>query len=121
VKELIEAAGASLRYLPPCPSHFNPIENVFAKLKALLHKAAERPSTPSDGKVIDRIRLIPSIDADGDPTELRYVRLPGAAARGPDHRNPAPAQWPAGAPSHTTFLSYEPKSSFIEERKTTIP
>ena len=42
VKELIEAAGASLHYLPPYSPDFNPIENAFAKLKALLRKAAER-------------------------------------------------------------------------------
>ena len=42
VHEMIEAAGASLRYLPPYSPDFNPIENAFAKLKALLRKAAER-------------------------------------------------------------------------------
>ena len=42
VRELIEAAGASLLYLPPYSPDFNPIENAFAKLKALLRKAAER-------------------------------------------------------------------------------
>jgi len=42
VREAIEAAGASLRYLPPYSPDFNPIENAFAKLKALLRKAAER-------------------------------------------------------------------------------
>jgi transposase len=42
VRELIETAGASLRYLPPYSPDFNPIENAFAKLKALLRKAAER-------------------------------------------------------------------------------
>jgi transposase len=36
VRELIEAAGATLRFLPPYSSDFNPIENAFAKLKALL-------------------------------------------------------------------------------------
>ena len=41
-RELIEAAGASLLYLPPYSPDFNPIENAFAKLKALLRKAAER-------------------------------------------------------------------------------
>lgn len=39
---MIEAAGAELRYLPPYSPDFNPIENAFAKLKALLRKAAER-------------------------------------------------------------------------------
>jgi transposase len=41
-RELVEAAGASLFYLPPYSPDFNPIENAFAKLKALLRKAAER-------------------------------------------------------------------------------
>ena len=42
VREMIEAAGASLRYLPPYSPDFNPIENAFSKLKALLRKAAQR-------------------------------------------------------------------------------
>jgi transposase len=42
VRAMIEAAGASLRYLPPYLPDFNPIENAFAKLKALLRKASER-------------------------------------------------------------------------------
>jgi transposase len=42
VREAIEAAGACLLYLPPYSPDFNPIENAFAKLKALLRKAAKR-------------------------------------------------------------------------------
>jgi transposase len=42
VRALIEAAGAELLFLPPYSPDFNPIENAFAKLKALLRKAAER-------------------------------------------------------------------------------
>ena len=42
VRALIEVAGARLLYLPPYSPDFNPIENAFAKLKALLRKAAER-------------------------------------------------------------------------------
>jgi transposase len=42
VQTMIEAAGASLLYLPPYSPDFNPIENAFAKLKAFLRKAAER-------------------------------------------------------------------------------
>ena len=38
----IEATGDSLRYLPPYSPDFNPIENAFAKLKAILRKAAAR-------------------------------------------------------------------------------
>jgi transposase len=42
VREAIEAAGAELRFLPPYSPDFNPIENAFAKLKALLRKVAAR-------------------------------------------------------------------------------
>jgi transposase len=42
VREAIETAGARLLYLPPYSPDFNPIEQLFAKLKALLRKAAER-------------------------------------------------------------------------------
>lgn len=42
VRQAIEAAGAELRFLPPYSPDFNPIENAFAKLKALLRKAAAR-------------------------------------------------------------------------------
>ena len=42
VREAIEARGAELRYLPPYSPDYNPIEQVFAKLKTLLRKAAAR-------------------------------------------------------------------------------
>ena len=42
IRAAIEAAGARLIYLPPYSPDFNPIENAFAKLKALLRKAAQR-------------------------------------------------------------------------------
>jgi transposase len=38
----IERAGATLVFLPPYSPDFNPIEQAFAKLKALLRKAAAR-------------------------------------------------------------------------------
>jgi transposase len=42
VCQAIAATGARLLYLPPYSPDFNPTENAFAKLKALLRKAAER-------------------------------------------------------------------------------
>ena len=42
VRQAIRAAGARLLFLPPYPPDLNPIEQVFAKLKLLLRKAAER-------------------------------------------------------------------------------
>lgn len=42
VEQAITARGAQLLYLPPYSPDLNPIEPAFAKLKALLRKAAER-------------------------------------------------------------------------------
>lgn len=42
VRAAIRAAGAKLFFLPPYSPDLNPIEQVFAKLKALLRKADER-------------------------------------------------------------------------------
>lgn len=42
VRASIEAVGARVLYLPPYSPDFNPIEKAFAKLKALLRRAAER-------------------------------------------------------------------------------
>lgn len=42
VAEAIEAAGATLRYLPAYSPDLNPIENAYSKLKALLRKGSAR-------------------------------------------------------------------------------
>ena len=58
VRTAIEAAGASLLYLPPYSPDFNPIENAFAKLKAMLRKAAERTIDGlwnAIGRIIDTV------------------------------------------------------------------
>ncbi len=41
-RHAIEAVGARLMFLPPYSPDYNPIENAFSKLKALLRKAAAR-------------------------------------------------------------------------------
>jgi transposase len=56
VREMIEAAGATLLYLPPYSPDLDPIENAFAKLKAYLRKAAERTVNglwEAIGRIID--------------------------------------------------------------------
>lgn len=40
IREMIEASGATLLYLPPYSPALNPIENAFSNLKANLRKAA---------------------------------------------------------------------------------
>jgi putative transposase len=42
VRDCLEQAGMGLLYLPPYSPDFNPIEQAFAKVKALLRKAAPR-------------------------------------------------------------------------------
>jgi transposase len=42
IRRAIRAAGAKLFFLPPYSPDLNPIEQLFAKLKTLLRKAAER-------------------------------------------------------------------------------
>jgi transposase len=42
VRAAVEGAGCRLAYLPPYSPDLNPIEQAFAKLKALLRKAGER-------------------------------------------------------------------------------
>ena len=42
VREAIEAVGAHLLYLPPYSPDFNPIENMWSKIKQLLRSLAPR-------------------------------------------------------------------------------
>src|ERR1700674_2147497 len=71
VEEAIQAAGASLRYLPQYSPEFNPIELVFHPLKVLLRKAAERTIKGLQQCVGSFIRAL-------NPSEcMRYFRHAG--------------------------------------------
>ena len=74
VREVIEAAGARLRYLPKYSPDLNPIEQAFSKLKAHLRKAAER--------TIPRLsRRIGALTAQFSPQECaNYFRHAGYAS-----------------------------------------
>ncbi len=75
VREAIEAAGATVRYLPPYSPDLNPIELLFAKLKALLRKAAER----SIEALWDRIGKL--LDAFSAQECTNYFRHDGYGAK----------------------------------------
>jgi DDE superfamily endonuclease len=78
VDELIEAVGATLRYLPQYSPDLNPIEMVFHPLKAFLRKAAERTISG----VARRIRaFIPTIHTDEC---MEYFRHAGYAPLWPE-------------------------------------
>ena len=58
VRRAIRAAGAHLLFLPPYSPDLNPIEQVFAKLKALPRKADERSVAAvwhRIGKLLDQV------------------------------------------------------------------
>lgn len=76
VREAIEAAGASLAYLPPYSPDFNPIEQVFAKIKAILRREGQR--------TVDGLwSLLGSVVDLFEPSEcLNYFRHCGYATRG---------------------------------------
>jgi transposase len=59
VQEAIRAVGASLLYLPPYSPDLNPIEQLFAKLKALLRKAAARTKEALWSTIGEILDIIP--------------------------------------------------------------
>ena len=59
VRTLIEARGAILLYLPPYSPDLNPIEMAFAKLKALLRKAAARTRDSLWGAIAQVLDVTP--------------------------------------------------------------
>lgn len=65
VRELIEARGCELRFLPTYSPDFSPIEPCFSKIKAALRKAAARTQEALDEAIGQAIRLVTSDDALG--------------------------------------------------------
>ncbi len=74
VRELIEGAGAELRYLPPYSPDLNPIEPSFAQIKAYLRKAMERTIPALYDRIGNSLQRI-------TPTQSRnYFRKAGYAS-----------------------------------------
>ena len=101
VREAIEARGAELRYLPPYSPDLNPIEQAFAKLKALLRKAAERTVDGlwnAIGKLLD---LFPPAECANYLANSGYPRSPNRrATRARRHwRSVTPAATPPPPPA----------------------
>lgn len=74
IRVLIEARGAELRYLPPYSPDLNPIENAFAKLKAILRKAAARTVDDLWAVIGD------AIDTFGETECRNYLKAAGYAS-----------------------------------------
>ena len=58
VRQLIEASGAKLLYLPPYSPDFNPIEQAWSKLKQLLRAAKARTAEVLEQAVAEVLKAI---------------------------------------------------------------
>ena len=73
VRELIEAAGARLLYLPPYSADFNPIEPAWSKLKTYLRAVAVRTSEALDRAIAQGLKTINAKDAHGFFAHCGYL------------------------------------------------
>ena len=65
VRQRIEAAGATLLYLPPYSPDFNPIEKAWSKIKQRLRKAKARTLDLLQEAVAEALQSVSSQDASG--------------------------------------------------------
>jgi transposase len=72
VRAAIARAGAGLLYLPPYSPDFNPIENAFAKLKALLRRAAARTIAELWDAIHDALPAFSAAECANDFTATAY-------------------------------------------------
>ena len=71
VREAIEAAGATLMFIPPYSPDLNPIEQAFSKLKTLLRKANARSIEQIEKCIAKLLRQIGANEC------LNYLREAG--------------------------------------------
>lgn len=65
VRELVEATGADLVFLPPYSPDLNPIEEAFSKVKGLVRKAGARTRGALDRAVGEALGVVTPEDAAG--------------------------------------------------------
>jgi transposase len=65
VRDLIEAKGCQLIYLPPYSPDFNPIEQAFSKIKSYLRAACARTQQTLMEIIGQALRTITASDAEG--------------------------------------------------------
>jgi transposase len=72
IREAVEAMGAELLYLPPYSPDLNPIEQVFAKLKALLRTAAARTVGALSDTIGNSLEAFLPAECANDVTDAGY-------------------------------------------------
>lgn len=65
VRELIEAAGCQVLFLPPYSPDFNPIEHAFSKIKALLRAAGARTRAALEAAIAHAMDQVTAHDSQG--------------------------------------------------------
>jgi transposase len=75
-RELVEAKGARLWFLPAYSPDFSPIENAFSKLKTCLRKAGARTKDALEAAIGDALKAITPQDARGYFQHCGYL-VPG--------------------------------------------
>ena len=72
VRDLIEARGCELWYLPGYSPDLSPIEEAFSKLKGLLRRAEARTREALEGAIAEALEAISNSDARGYFTHCGY-------------------------------------------------
>ncbi len=90
VEQAIEAAGATRVLLPPYSPDFNPIEQAYAKPKALLRKAAARTVDDLWAAITETIELFPPAQCENffassgyEPNDRKMLMTASAGSREP--------------------------------------
>jgi transposase len=73
IAEAIQAAGASLLYLPPYSPDYNPIENMWSKVKTHLRSAAARTFDDLCTALADALKTITRADCQGFFSNCGYA------------------------------------------------
>jgi transposase len=76
VRRAVRKAGAGLWYLPPYSPDLNPIEKVWAKVKALLRKAAARTTQALWDAIADALRAVTVEDCRNSFDHCGYPATP---------------------------------------------
>jgi transposase len=76
IRELIEARGAQLLYLPPYSPDLNPIEKAWSKFKQFLRAAKTRSKEALDQAITDAFK---TITADNAAAWFRHCGYQGTA------------------------------------------
>lgn len=76
VRQIIEGADCTLRYLPAYSPDFSPIEGAYSKVKARVRRAGKRRQDELEGAIGEAVAAVTAQDAAGWFAHCGY-RLPG--------------------------------------------